>query len=78
MGFEYNLKFDDAKNFDLKRLKSKLDIPNDTDWDEFKIELTNSGLYFCDNVKSDAAAIAFKKIIDEILTYSNTVVIEEL
>ncbi len=78
MGFEYNLKFDGAKNFDLKKLESKLNNPTDHGWDSFKIELNDFGVYFCDNVKSEAAAIAFKKIVDEILKYSDSVVIEEI
>lgn len=78
MGFEYRLKFDGAKNFDLKSLESKLNNPTDHGWDSFKIEISDSGLYFCDNGKSEAAAVAFKKIIDELLKYSDSVVVEDL
>ena len=45
---------------------------------KYDVKLESDGIYFLDNRKSDVAAIAFKRLVDEALRHSDQVVIEEI
>jgi hypothetical protein len=78
MGFEYNIRYRPADVNAWADFVARLDNPVASDWPAFQVELTDRGVYFCDNGRSEAAAVALRRIIDEALLHSDSVTIDEL
>ena len=78
MGIEYNIKFNIPANFDFDKFKTKLNNPVENNWPAFNLDMNESGFYFCDHTgQQEVAALALRKIIDEALSYSQSITIEE-
>jgi hypothetical protein len=78
MGIEYNIRYQPHDHASWERFVERIANPVSNGWPAFAIELSEQGVYFRDNGWSDAAAIALKRIIDEALSYGNSVVIEDV
>lgn len=77
MGIEYNIRYRPTDPNEWTAFVARLDNPVSNGWPAFKIQLTERGVYFCDNVRSESAAVALRRIIDEALKHANSVAIEE-
>jgi hypothetical protein len=74
MGFEYKIAFRVPDDAEVELLLDRLR----ENWpsDQFSVTLESDGFYFCDHTKSDQSCIAFRRLIDEALIYSEVVVRE--
>ena len=72
MGFEYKTRFSVPTDGSIDRMLALLPDAtiDDSSWTQFDVEVKSDGIYFLDNGRSDAAAIAFKQLIDEALKHS--------
>lgn len=77
MGIEYNIRYVPANSNEWMAFVARLDNPVANGWPAFRIELREGGVYFCDNGRSQAAAVALRRIIDEALRYGDSVTVEE-
>jgi hypothetical protein len=80
MGFEYKIRFAVPEGMSVDGLDSRMKAiatshAAGTDY-EYKLEA--DGFYFLDHVKSPAASIAFRRLVDEALRHGSEVVIQEL
>ena len=78
MGIEYRIRYQPADRELWEAFVRRLFNPVSAEgWSAFTVELSDRGIYFCDNDRSDAAAIALRRIIDEALKYGKSVAVEE-
>lgn len=77
MGIEYNIRFVPRDTTEWAAFVARLDNPVTNGWPAFKVELSERGLYFCDNGRSETAAVALRRIIDEVLKQQHSVILEE-
>jgi hypothetical protein len=80
MGYEYKIRFAVPPDLTAENMVRQLPDPNTrgSEWPEYAVKLDMDGYYFLDNGRSDVAAIAFKRLVDEALRHSDQVVVEEL
>jgi len=78
MGFEYRIRHQPKDRPAWEEFLRILPNPRSADdWPAFTAEVTDSGLYFCDHGRSEAASAAFRRIIDKALSEGGAVTIEE-
>jgi hypothetical protein len=77
MSFEYTIRYVPHSASEWAAFVKRLDNPVENGWPSFKVELTERGVYFCDNGRSAAAAVALRRIIDKALTHGGSVILEE-
>ena len=78
MGIEYNIRYQPADRSAWEAFVGRLHNPTSPQgWQAFTVELSARGVYFCDHNWSDAATVALRRIVDEALSHSDSVVIEE-
>ena len=80
MGIEYKIKFNVPQGYDssalFKRLPSPIDRLTMTEIYNFRIE--PDGFYFVDHLVNDqVASVAFKKFVNEALSYGDLIQIVE-
>lgn len=80
MGFEYKIRFKVPPGFLPERLIKRLPDPavSNSSWVEYDYKVEADGFYFLDHKKSPVASVAFRQLVDEALSHSQQVVIEEL
>lgn len=76
MGIEYNIHYLPRNTKEWTAFVARLDNPVVNGWPAFKFEFSERGVYFCDNGRSEAAAVALRRIIDEALTHGDSVLVE--
>ncbi|MAT69594.1 MAG: hypothetical protein CMJ58_08725 [Planctomycetaceae bacterium] len=76
MGIEYNIRYQPRDRAAWESFVARLSNPVSHGWPAFSIELSDDGIYFCDNGRSDEAAVALRRILDEALSHAEEVVIE--
>lgn len=78
MGIEYHIRYQPSDRPTWDAFVARLANPTSPNgWKAFHIELTDNGVYFLDNGREPAAAVAFRRIVDEALSHGDSVVIEE-
>jgi hypothetical protein len=77
MGIEYNIRYQPPDRAAWDSFVSRLANPISEGWPAFSVELSECWVYFCDNGRSEAAAVALRRIVDEVLSHGDSVVIEE-
>ena len=77
MGIEYNIRYQPRDRAAWDRFVERLANPLSDGWPAFTVELSERGVYFCDHGRSEAAAVALRRIVDEALSHGDSVVIEE-
>jgi hypothetical protein len=77
MGIEYNIRYQPADRAAWDSFVARLANPVSNGWPAFSLRLSESGIYFCDNGRTEAAAVALLRIVDEALSHGDSVVIEE-
>lgn len=79
MSFEYNIRYQPLDRAAWDAFVERLDNPTSPDgWRAFTVELSERGVYFCDHGRSEAAAMALRRIVDEALSHGEPVVIEDV
>ena len=76
MGIEYNIRYQPADRAAWESFVARLANPVSDGWPPFSVELSERGVYFCDNGRSEVAAVALRRIVDEALSHGDSVVIE--
>src|SRR5258706_12892349 len=77
MGIEYIIHYVPPEPSQWTAFVAHLDNPVSNGWPAFVIELRDGSVYFCDNGRSEAAAVALRRIIDEALKHVRSVAVEE-
>jgi hypothetical protein len=78
MGIEYLIQYRPADQNGWRHFMERLDNHLTGGWPAFDVQLTSRGVFFTDNGRSSAAAIAFRSIVDEALSHGHAVTIAEL
>lgn len=74
MGFEYKIAF---RVPDLAEVEAFLDrLREQYPSGHFSVTLEPDGFFFCDHTKSDQSSLAFRRVVDEALKYSEVVIRE--
>ena len=77
MGFEYNILYQPRDRAAWDRFVERLANPVSGGRPAFTVELSERGVYFCDHARTEAAAVALRRILDDALSHGDSVVIEE-
>jgi len=80
MGIEYKIKFSIPRDYDPSALFNKLPSPIDraTMTEIYNYKIDEDGFYFVDHLVDDkVASVAFRRFINEALSYGNPVEIVE-
>jgi len=80
MGIEYNIRYHPHDRAAWEAFVARLENPVlPGGWPAFTVELSDEGVYFCDNCgPREPVAMALYQILDEALLKGGPVVIEEL
>ena len=78
MGYEYLIRYRPADLLAWEAFVARLDNPVAADGrPAFEVALTEPGVYFLDHGHSPAAAVAFRRVVDEALRHGGAVAVEE-
>src|SRR5687768_10924993 len=76
--YEYLIRYRPADLSAWEAFVARLDNPTSVDgWQSFRVSLTERGVSPLDYGHSPAAAVAFRRVVDEALLHGHAVVIEE-
>jgi len=80
MGIEYNIRYQPPDRAAWDAFVARLDNPRlPGGWHAFTVELSEQGVYFCDNCgPREPVAVALYRILNEAMLDGKPVVIEEL
>jgi hypothetical protein len=62
MGIEYKIRYQPANQEEWERFVARLVNPVAEGWPSFSVELSDRGIHFCDHGRSEASAVALRRI----------------